>query len=115
MNVEKFQSLTFGIEKSPAELLDDEKLILGLLEKISKIANLTVVGELVRKFEPQGITAILALSESHVAIHTWPEKSRAYITLTTCSSVNFEKKQQIAQEILKSLRTEKIITKETKC
>lgn len=115
MNIEKFQSLTFRIENASAEKLNHRTSILDLLEKIAKIANLTVVGKLVKEFDPQGLTAILALSESHIAIHTWPENNHAYVTLTTCSSIDPEKIRLIEKEIAENLCAEKIITKETRC
>jgi len=41
-------------------------------------------------FEPQGYTALFLLSESHLAIHTFPEKERTYIELSSCVSGPFK-------------------------
>lgn len=35
-------------------------------------------------FEPYGYTALWLLSESHFAIHTFPEKNKSYIELSSC-------------------------------
>lgn len=35
-------------------------------------------------FEPQGYTALWLLSESHFAIHTFPEENKSYIELSSC-------------------------------
>lgn len=35
-------------------------------------------------FEPQGYTALWLLSESHFAIHTFPEENKYYIELSSC-------------------------------
>ncbi|MBI4496733.1 MAG: adenosylmethionine decarboxylase [Chloroflexi bacterium] len=35
-------------------------------------------------FSPQGITGVAVLSESHIAIHTWPEYRYAAIDVFTC-------------------------------
>lgn len=35
-------------------------------------------------FEPQGYTALWLLSESHFAIHTFPEEGKSYIELSSC-------------------------------
>ena len=36
------------------------------------------------KFEPQGVTAVALLAESHISIHTWPEKGIAVCDIFTC-------------------------------
>ena len=64
------------------------------------------------QFSPQGISAALLLSESHIAIHTWPENGVAYIAMTTCKILDDDKLQQIKELIMQSLDTEKIIMKE---
>ncbi len=40
----------------------------------------------IEQFEPQGITAFCLLSESHLAVHTWPEKDFVGIDLFTCGT-----------------------------
>ena len=37
------------------------------------------------KFDPQGVTALAMLAESHLSIHTWPEKGVAKCDIFTCS------------------------------
>lgn len=41
-------------------------------------------------FEPQGYTGIWLLSESHLAIHTFPEENKTYIELTSCVKKQFD-------------------------
>ena len=36
------------------------------------------------KFEPQGVTAIALLAESHLSIHTWPESKYSAVDIFTC-------------------------------
>ncbi|WP_416421125.1 S-adenosylmethionine decarboxylase family protein [Phocaeicola vulgatus] len=36
-------------------------------------------------FSPQGYTALWLLSESHFAVHTFPEFGRTYIELSSCN------------------------------
>ena len=50
------------------------------------------------KFQPQGFTAIFMLAESHLSIHTWPEKGVAACDIFTCGIVNTE---AIAQELVR--------------
>lgn len=45
-------------------------------------ANMQVVGVRFHQFEPIGVTGVVLLAESHVAVHTWPEQGEGgYVTL----------------------------------
>jgi S-adenosylmethionine decarboxylase proenzyme len=46
----------------------------------------TVVGESFHRFSPQGVTGILAIAESHISIHTWPEYAYAAADIFSCGS-----------------------------
>ncbi len=41
-------------------------------------------------FQPYGYTALFLLSESHFAVHTFPEESKTYIELSSCVKVPFD-------------------------
>ena len=41
-----------------------------------------------KKFEPQGVTVLCLLSESHISIHTWPEEGKAAVDVYTCGDCN---------------------------
>lgn len=43
-----------------------------------------------KHFSPQGYTALWLLSESHFAIHTFPEENKTYIELSSCIERPFE-------------------------
>ena len=38
------------------------------------------------RFQPQGITGVAMLSESHLTIHSWPETGYAAVDVFTCGS-----------------------------
>ncbi len=65
--------------------LNDEKKIKEAMLNASAAANFTVLDVSIKKFDPQGVTAILLLSESHFSIHTWPELGYAAVDMFTCS------------------------------
>ena len=44
-----------------------------------------------KHFKPQGYTALFLLSESHFAIHTFPEQKQTYIELSSCIKTPFDK------------------------
>jgi S-adenosylmethionine decarboxylase len=38
------------------------------------------------KFSPQGVSGVVVISESHLAVHTWPEFGYAAVDVFTCGS-----------------------------
>jgi S-adenosylmethionine decarboxylase len=68
------------------ELLNHIDTIKPLMEKIIKECNLSVVGELKHQFYPIGVTIVYLLEESHLSIHTYPEKRACSIDLYSCNT-----------------------------
>ena len=64
--------------------LNDESFLRCTLNNAAKIANATVLNLVSNKFEPQGVTAIALLAESHLSIHTWPETHYSAVDIFTC-------------------------------
>ena len=68
------------------EKLNDESFLRCTLNNAAKIANATVLNLISNKFEPQGVTAIALLAESHLSIHTWPEAKYSAVDIFTCGN-----------------------------
>lgn len=68
----------------PAHLLNDAAYIQQALRDAAEVASATLMGELAHQFEPQGVTALALLAESHISIHTWPENGYAAADVFTC-------------------------------
>jgi S-adenosylmethionine decarboxylase len=66
------------------DLLNDENFLIHLIESAAKLSGATVIQTISKKFEPQGVTCISLLSESHLSAHTWPEKGKALFDCFTC-------------------------------
>ena len=66
------------------EKLNDESFLRCTLNNAAKLANATVLNLVSNKFEPQGVTAIALLAESHLSIHTWPEEKYSAVDIFTC-------------------------------
>jgi len=64
--------------------LDDLDNLYKLLFDAAIETGATVLDHCCKKFDPQGVTIIIMLSESHISIHTWPEKGEAMIDVFTC-------------------------------
>ena len=80
------QSKHFLLElyRCDCEKLNDESFLRCILNRAAKLANATVLNLISNKFEPQGVTAIALLAESHISIHTWPESNYSAIDIFTC-------------------------------
>ena len=76
--------LLLELYKCDYEKLNDESFLRCSLNRAAKLANATVLNLISNKFEPQGVTAIALLSESHISIHTWPESNYSAIDIFTC-------------------------------
>ena len=64
--------------------VEDPKQLRKILWEASKVANNTPLKCSIHKFPLQGITGVILLAESHIAIHTWPEHGFASVDLLTC-------------------------------
>lgn len=88
------------------QLLDDYDELQRLMEAalvMSKATILRIIGE---RFEPQGVTILALLAESHASIHSWPELGYAAVDLYTCGDTTNTHK---AAEFLKTKLKAKIV------
>jgi len=76
--------LLLELYRCDCEKLNDEAFLRCTLNRAAKLANATVLNLISNKFEPQGVTAIALLSESHISIHTWPESNYSAVDIFTC-------------------------------
>jgi S-adenosylmethionine decarboxylase proenzyme len=56
----------------------------NILTSAIKKTDCTIIGKQEKKFEPQGLTIVYVLSESHMSIHTWPEYNACAIDFYNC-------------------------------
>jgi S-adenosylmethionine decarboxylase len=82
------------------DLLNDVISLQKTMERGINRANMTILNIFSHCFLPQGCTIVIALSESHVSCHTWPENGSIAIDVYTCGDGN---PKLIAIELLKYL------------
>ena len=85
------------------DLLNDGISIQEAMENGVNRAGMTILNIYQHCFVPQGVTIVMALSESHVSCHTWPEEGCIAIDVYTCGPGN---PKLIALEMLKYLNSE---------
>ncbi|HEX7056262.1 MAG TPA: adenosylmethionine decarboxylase, partial [Bacilli bacterium] len=79
------------------------------LVEAAEASGATVLSVQSKQFEPQGATVLVMLSESHLSIHTYPEKGFAAIDCYTCGETV---DPQVAVDCLVSvLKPEKVYAK----
>jgi S-adenosylmethionine decarboxylase len=76
--------ILFTLKDCPTHLLDDEGWIRDTVYMASKECNSTLLALNSHKFDPQGVTCVAMLAESHISIHTWPEIGVAVCDIFTC-------------------------------
>jgi S-adenosylmethionine decarboxylase len=87
--------------------LNDLEFVKSTMLNAAVETGATVIGEIFHQFSPQGVTGVVAIAESHVCIHTWPEFRYAAVDIFTCGD-GFEPNDaaQLIIERLESRRPE---------
>ena len=66
------------------ELLNNSSRLNIVLKEICKTYNFQILNETQYNFQPIGCSIIFLLSESHISIHTFPEKNHMAFDIYTC-------------------------------
>jgi S-adenosylmethionine decarboxylase proenzyme len=64
--------------------LDDIGWVKRTLEGAARAAGATIVETVFHQFAPWGISGVVVIAESHLAIHIWPENRYAAVDVFTC-------------------------------
>ena len=99
-------SLTIDMLIEDSDVLLDHKSMIKHMRDCCSKADLNVLNEDFFEFTPQGLTAVLILSESHLSCHTWPEYNRVCFDLFCCSS--FEKIEKAKDSLLQIFNPKKV-------
>ncbi len=67
-----------------SEPLDDQELVQQYMREAALAAGAEIRECVFHKFSPQGVSGVVVISESHLAIHTWPELGYAAVDVFTC-------------------------------
>jgi len=102
----EMESLQVDIRGLPFSFLNSSQLVNGMLEKWIAGVGLRVVGELSHHFDPEGLTSMWLLSESHATIHTWPSAGYAAIDLLTCGNKDLLEAESVLEDMVKELAPE---------
>ena len=76
--------ILFTLKECNKSFLDDEQFVRDVVYQASVKCQSTLLALHSHKFDPQGVTCVAMLAESHISIHTWPEKGMAVCDIFTC-------------------------------
>ncbi len=86
-------------------LINDVVYLEEVLNKAAQKAQASILSSHFHTFNPQGVSGVVVIAESHFSIHTWPEHGYAAVDFFTCSAdMNMRKAHIYLQEALKSQR-----------
>lgn len=72
----------YGCNKKIIDSLNQMKLC--MLEA-ARIAEATILTDVFHQYSPQGVSGVVVIGESHLAVHTWPEFKIVSVDIFTCS------------------------------
>ncbi len=86
-NGEKFAGTHLLVDLWGASNLCDPDLIDRALREAAEAAGATILHSHFHHFSPNGgVSGVLVLAESHISIHTWPERDFAAIDIFMCGA-----------------------------
>jgi S-adenosylmethionine decarboxylase len=69
-----------------AELLNNPAALKELLLEAVRRGHGTIITDVFHTFSPHGVSGVIVIAESHVAIHTWPEHGYAAVDIFSCGT-----------------------------
>ena len=102
--------ILFDLEECPYDLLDDERFVRNSLFHASIASNSEIIKVDFHKFYPQGVTGYALLADSHLSIHTWPEKGIAKCDIFTCGTKS--KPEKAVEYLIEAFKATKSTSQE---
>ena len=66
------------------DILNDLELLENYMREAVIESGATIIDSIFHQFNPHGISGVIVIAESHMALHTWPEYGYAAIDFFTC-------------------------------
>jgi S-adenosylmethionine decarboxylase len=89
-----------------AQGLDDIDLIDATLRRAVDAARATLLHIHVHHFQPNGVSGVAVLAESHISIHTWPDAGYAALDVFMCGKANPDACIPVLREAFRAERVE---------
>ena len=76
--------LVAEMHECSSDRLDDEGFLTARCVEAAHVMGATVVSHHSHHYAPIGVTVVVILAESHLVVHTWPERNAASIDVFMC-------------------------------
>jgi S-adenosylmethionine decarboxylase len=86
------------IDVYEANRLDDIDHVEATLRRCVDAAGATLLHVHVHHFQPNGVSGVAVLAESHISIHTWPEAGYAALDVFMCGKADPDKCVPVLRE-----------------
>jgi len=86
--------------------LDDIDLIEATLRHCVEAARATLLHIHLHHFQPNGVSGVAVLAESHISIHTWPDAGYAALDVFMCGKASPDACIPVLREAFKAERVE---------
>ena len=64
--------------------LNDVRYLEDAMNEAVRKSGATIVRSVFHRYNPQGVSGVVVIAESHISIHTWPEYGYAAVDFFTC-------------------------------
>lgn len=81
------QHLLLDLFDCDAKAISSLQIVKTSMLEAARRACATVVNTVFHEFSPYGVSGVVVIAESHLAIHTWPEHRYAAVDIFTCGDV----------------------------
>ena len=103
----KFAGMHLLVDLWDATRLNDPDYIDAALREAATVAGATILHSHFHHFEPGGgVSGVVVLAESHISIHTWPERNFAAVDIFMCGACDPYKSLPVLRQAFSPGRVE---------
>ncbi len=94
------------IDLHEARHLDDLNHVEDALRRCVEASRATLLHLHVHRFQPNGVSGVAVLAESHISIHTWPYSGYAAVDVFMCGDADPDRCVPVLREAFAAKRVE---------
>ncbi|MBQ4106947.1 MAG: adenosylmethionine decarboxylase [Lentisphaeria bacterium] len=88
-----------------ADILNDPVRMEQIFLNAARTSGAHVISSHFHRFQPQGVSGIVVIAESHFAVHAWPEYGYAAVDIFTCGkTIDFQTAEETMRREMASKR-----------
>lgn len=103
-NGKRYAGIHLLIDLHGASHLSDPAYIEKTLRRCVEASRATLLHIHLHRFEPDGVSGVAVLAESHISVHTWPESRYAAFDVFMCGNTDPEVCIEIMREAFEAER-----------